>query len=160
MRLSLVSSRPVGPTRRPQTADRRPRATTTAMRETEISNAVSFLTHASVRASRDDDAKRGFLKGKGVREDEIDEAFRRAGREEGVGGEGAMAEGEERRGTAWGGAARLAAVVGAGAAAAAASRFSSSSYVVSSARAFSAVRWDGCHLRDAARPQHGSAARR
>ena len=73
------------------------------MRETEISNAVSFLTHASVRASRDDDAKRGFLKGKGVREDEIDEAFRRAGREGGVGGGGAMAEGEERRGTAWGG---------------------------------------------------------
>ena len=44
------------------------------MRETEISNAVSFLTHASVRASRDDDAKRGFLKGKGVREDEIEAA--------------------------------------------------------------------------------------
>ena len=60
------------------------------MRETEISNAVSFLTHASVRASRDDDAKRGFLKGKGVREDEIDEAFRRAGREMGVGGGGAI----------------------------------------------------------------------
>tara|TARA_B110000008_G_scaffold192553_1_gene191251 strand:- start:8147 stop:9499 length:1353 start_codon:yes stop_codon:yes gene_type:complete len=109
-----VSSTPgVGPTLRSTTADRRPRATTTAMRETEISNAVSFLTHASVRASRDDDAKRGFLKGKGVREDEIDEAFRRAGREEGVGGGGAMAEREERRGTAWGGAARLAAVVGA-----------------------------------------------
>ena len=83
------------------------------MRETEISNAVSFLTHASVRASRDDDAKRGFLKGKGVREDEIDEAFRRAGREGGVGGGGAMAEGEERRGTAWGAAARLAAAAGA-----------------------------------------------
>ena len=110
---SRVVAPGVGVTRRSTTADRRPRATTTAMRETEISNAVSFLTHASVRASRDDDAKRGFLKGKGVREDEIDEAFRRAGREEGVGGGGAMAEVEERRGTAWGGAARLAAVVGA-----------------------------------------------
>jgi peroxin-14 len=57
-----------------------------AMREGEITNAVSFLTHANVAASSDVSAKRAFLTSKGLREDEIDEAFRRCGGASAVGG--------------------------------------------------------------------------
>ena len=53
--------------------------TAEAMRESEVENAVRFLQHANVRESEDVGAKRAFLTSKGVREREIDEAFRRCG---------------------------------------------------------------------------------
>ena len=49
------------------------------MRENEVLNAVAFLSHESVKNSSDASAKRGFLEGKGLTREEIDEAFRRAG---------------------------------------------------------------------------------
>lgn len=49
------------------------------MRESEVENATSFLRHPNVRESSDVSAKRGFLEGKGLTEEEIDEAFRRVG---------------------------------------------------------------------------------
>ena len=49
------------------------------MRESEVENATSFLRHPNVRESSDVSAKRGFLEGKGLTREEIDEAFRRVG---------------------------------------------------------------------------------
>jgi len=49
------------------------------MRESEIENATSFLRHPNVRESSDVSAKRGFLEGKGLTKEEIDEAFQRVG---------------------------------------------------------------------------------
>lgn len=80
-------------------------------------NAVAFLTHESVKNSSDASAKRGFLEGKGLTRDEIDEAFRRAG----DGGGNAEAWNARTRETVssssgvgvFGGVARLAATVGA-----------------------------------------------
>lgn len=80
-------------------------------------NAVAFLTHESVKKSSDASAKRGFLEGKGLTRDEIDEAFRRAG----DGGGNAEAGNARTRETVssssgvgvFGGVARLAATVGA-----------------------------------------------
>lgn len=80
-------------------------------------NAVAFLTHESVKKSSDASAKRGFLEGKGLTRDEIDEAFRRAG----DGGGNAEAWNARTRETVssssgvgvFGGVARLAATVGA-----------------------------------------------
>lgn len=86
-----------------------------AMREREISNAVSFLRHPSVAQSADVEKKRAFLEGKGLTGDGIDEAFRRVG-ENGGGGASAWSDGNGRKvtggGSVIGGVLRLGALVG------------------------------------------------
>jgi len=89
------------------------------MREDSVLNAVAFLTHESVKNSSDASAKRGFLEGKGLTRDEIDEAFRRAGDGGGAAEARNAREGETVTSSsssgvgAFGGVARLAATVGA-----------------------------------------------
>lgn len=53
-------------------------APASAIREDQVRGAVDFLTHPRVVAS-DPDKKRRFLKSKGLTDEEIEEAFRRAG---------------------------------------------------------------------------------
>ncbi|CAL50431.1 Peroxisomal membrane protein 14 [Ostreococcus tauri] len=86
------------------------------MGEDAIASAVTFLRHPNVRASADARAKRGFLEGKGLREDEIDEAFRRAGEDASASGEGGGVKmpAEGVKGSMASSALRLVALVGAG----------------------------------------------
>ncbi len=53
---------------------------TSALNPEQIQNAVAFLTHPKVRESTEA-SKREFLAGKGLSEQEIEEAFKRAGGE-------------------------------------------------------------------------------